>query len=156
MTNIKKKVIFLISMRVVLKSCFGQLSSAVFFLFLSLLSFSSCNSNKEETPVIPPVTSPLSGGYIGYGVITSSFTHVLADPSDNSESLGYLRRGSLVKILRRQLLNTTDGFISWVFVDDSEQDLPAAGAHSGWLKEEVMDIYSSHGQARTAAEFMLK
>ena len=163
MTKTEKNDIFLISMRIMPNSRIGQLIKLILCFLILLhtalvvLSLSSCNSKKEEIPVIPPVTSPLSGGYIGYGVITSSFTHVLSDPSDNSESLGYLRRGSLVKILRRQLINTSDGFISWVYVDDSEQDSAGTSpAHSGWLKEEVMEIYSSQGQARTAAETILK
>jgi len=141
-----------------MKSRLGQLS----FLTLNLIIFifTSCNSNKEEIPVIPPVTSPLSGEYIGFGVITSSFTHILADPSDNSGSLGYLRRGSLVKILRRQIINTSDGYVSWVYIDDSGYDsnnsAGSAAFQAGWLKEDVMEIYSVEGQAKTAAEFILR
>ncbi|MCL2276354.1 MAG: hypothetical protein FWC21_00505 [Treponema sp.] len=145
-------------MRIILKCRFGQLSFKIMAVLILILS--SCSSNKEETPVIPPVTSPLSGEYIGFGVITSSFTHILADPSDNSGSLGYLRRGSLVKILRRQIINTSEGFISWVFIDngahDSNNQAGPSAFQAGWLKEDVMDIYAVEGQARTAAEFILR
>ena len=129
-------------MRLHLKRVKGQLS-----IFLFVFLFISCTANREEAPVIPPETSPLSRGYIGFGVITDSFTHISADPSENSTSLGYLRRGSLVKIIRRQTIKVTGGFVSWVLIDAEQQ---------GGLKEEVMDIYDHEGQAVTAAEQTIK
>ena len=123
-----------------LKHKISQLS-----LFICLLILFSCNAGKEESPVIPPLTSPLSRDYIGFGVITASFTHVTSEPADNSVSLGYLRRGSLVRVLRRQSIRSAGSFISWVLIEGNQQ---------GWLKEEVMNIYESEGQARTAAESM--
>ena len=138
-------------MRLSLKSRLGQL----FFPLCFLVIYSGCTANKDESPVIPPVTSPLTGNYIGYGVITTSFTHITLDPSESSESLGYLRRGSLVKVVRRLLIRTSDGFISWVLID-GEQNLSGVEVQSGWLKEDVMDIYTYESQARTASESMLK
>jgi len=135
-------------MRITFKRSVGQLICFKCSLFLLLLLIlSSCTSNKEESPVIPPVTSPLTRDYIGYGVITASFTHINEDPSEASSSLGYLRRGSLVRIVRRQVLNAQDGFTSWVLTDGEQQ---------GWLKEDVIDIYTSQRQAMTASESMLK
>lgn len=92
---------------------------------------------------MPPVTAPLSRNYIGYGVITDSFTHITVDPQENSISLGYLRRGSLVRIIRRQIVKTDSGFQTWVLTDEPQY---------GWLKEDVMGIYNSEGQAKTASE----
>lgn len=132
-------------MRIAVKCILGQLS-----LLLFAVCVFSCSSNREDAPVIPPLTSPLSRDYIGFGVITSSFTHISADPSENSVSLGYLRRGSLVKIIRRQVLKTPDGFVSWVLIDGNRD------IHSGWLREDVMDIYNSERQARTASESALR
>ncbi|MCL2214772.1 MAG: hypothetical protein FWC06_06115 [Treponema sp.] len=137
-----------------LKSLLGQLSRlnfSFFLIFLTLYIF-SCSANREETPVVPPETSPLTGGYIGFGVITASFTHISIDPAENSESLGYLRRGSLVKVIRRQIIRTLDGFVSWVFIEGEQGSGERAGDQSGWLKEEVMEIYSNESQARTASE----
>jgi hypothetical protein len=125
-------------MRITAKSCFGQL-----LLLIVIISLCSCGIKKDENPVIPPVTSPLSRDYIGYGVITDSFTHISEDPAEDSRSMGYLRRGSLVKIIRRQAVKTTSGFVSWVLIDDQQH---------GWLKEEVMDIYDSESKAKTASE----
>lgn len=93
--------------------------------------------------LIPPVTSPFSRNYIGFGVITESFTHVLSDPSEDSSPTGYLRRGSLVRIIRRQTVKNAGIFTSWVFIE---------GNQNGWLKEDVMDIYESENQAKTASE----
>lgn len=131
-------------MRITVKNSFGQL---FLLLFTAALALSSCAAKKEELPLIPPETSPLSHDYIGYGVVNNSFTHVTADPSEDSPSQGYLRRGSLVRIVRRQAVKTGNVFVSWVLVEDTQH---------GWLKEEVVDIYSSESQARTAAESMTR
>jgi len=145
MTKIGKKGIFGIDMIIQLKRRLSQLSvfSCLFPVLFCLLTFFSCTRNREEAPVIPPLTSPLTRDYIGYGVITASFTHINEDPAENSASLGYLRRGTLVKIIRRQVIRTPGGFVSWVLTDGEQQ---------GWLREDVMDIYNNESQARTASE----
>jgi hypothetical protein len=112
---------------------------------LLLLALCTCTAKKEEASVIPPVTSPFSKDYIGFGVITESFTHILSDPIEDSVSTGYLRRGSLVRILRRQTIKNAGFFTSWVLIE---------GGQHGWLKEEVMDIYDNENQAKTASESM--
>jgi len=149
MTKNGKTAIFFIDMRIALKRLFGQLSGKRLFfpVFLYFVLLLSCTGKKEELPVIPPVTSPLSRDYIGFGVITDSFTHVTADPADNSPSLGYLRRGSLVRVIRRQVISTPEGFVSWVLTEGNQQ---------GWLKEDVMDIFNNESQARTASESLSK
>jgi hypothetical protein len=118
-----------------------------FLLLFCVISMCSCGIRREEGPVVPPVTSPLSRNYIGYGVITASFTHITADPAEDSPSLGILRRGSLVRVIRRQTVRTARGFTSWVLIDDHQH---------GWLKEEVMNIYNSESQARTASESVFR
>jgi hypothetical protein len=125
-------------MRITLNHLLGQLFLAGF-----ILTICACTGRREEVLVVPTVTSPLSRDYIGYGVITASYTHVTSDPADNSPSIGYLRRGSFVRILRRQSIKTPSGFQSWVLID---------GDNYGWLMENVMDIYDNEDQARTASE----
>ncbi len=142
MTKIFKAVIFFINMRIASKHIFGQL-----LILLCIAALCACSARKDDVPVIPPLTSPLSGDYIGYGVITDSFTHITSEPSEDSQSLGYLRRGSLVRITKRQTVRTGNAFVSWVQME-SEQN--------GWLKEEVMNIYSSESQAKIASESVLK
>jgi hypothetical protein len=111
------------------------------FVFLSCILFISCGSKKEEMPIIPPVTSPLSGDYIGFGVITASYTHLMAQPEENAASAGYLRRGTIVEIVRR--ISGASG--DWVFVGVSP---------GGWLREDVMEIYDSEVKAKTAAQLI--
>lgn len=142
MTKTVKTAIFFINMRIAMKHVFSQLM----ILFFTAILF-SCFAKKDESPVIPPVTSPLSRDYIGFGVITASFTHIMADPDQNSPSLGYLRRGSLVRILRRQTVKSGGVFTSWVLTEGTQQ---------GWLKEEVLSIYETESQAKTASESILK
>jgi len=153
-------------MRITVTIPFSQLRILLLLSFLLIIfNFSACKANKEEKPVIPPVTSPLTREYIGFGVITSSFTHITEDPAEDSRSLGYLRRGSLVRIIRRQIIKTQDEYVSWVLADgkqdESEDDkLSAPGTAKlpapGWLKEDVMEIYDSESKARTASESILK
>ena len=139
-------------MRIAFNNGIGQLSLINKFLFFIVcaLLFSACNVKKEDGPVIPPITAPLSREYIGYGVITASFTHLTANPEEGSPSIGYLRRGSLVRIVRRQTIKTQNVFVTWVLTDGTADDTNTAG----WLKDEVMDIYDNESQARTASESM--
>jgi hypothetical protein len=142
MTKNIKAGIFFINMRVTVKYTLGQ---AIIFL-LALLQI-ACNIKKDETPVIPPETSPLSRDYIGFGVINSSYTYLTEDPSADSVSLGYLRRGSIVRVVRRQAVKTGSGSVLWVYID---------GTQRGWLKEDAMVIYDSETRAKTASESMLQ
>ena len=144
-TNIPNNDVLFINKRIDVKRSLGQLSFIIILISLFIYLLFSCGTKKEEIQVIPPVTSPLSGDFIGFGVITESFTHVTADPSQDSPSIGYLRRGSRVRIIRRQIIKTQGGFISWVLTDSQQQ---------GWLKEDVMDIYSNENQAITASELL--
>jgi len=113
----------------------------------------SCNNRNNDNTVILPATSPLTREYIGFGVITSSFTHLNSEPSEESPSFGYIRRGSLVKIIKRQTVRTPDGFVTWVLTDEITQGNTSV---SGWLKEEVMDIFTNENQAKTASESMTR
>ena len=142
-----------INKRIAVKYTVSQLTGLSFLLLILLCLLSSCGSRREEIPVIPPVTSPLSREYIGFGVITASFTHITSEPSQDSLSIGYLRRGSLIRIVRRQTIRTQSGFVSWVLTDGTTA---GESVTPGWLREDVMDIYSSESQARTASEYILK
>jgi len=130
------------------------LSSQVCRIVVLLILLSACGRKKEETPVIPPLTSPLSQSFIGYGVVNVSYTRVSAQPeednsagnlAEDSSSPGYLRRGSVVCIVRRRLVKNQEKPESWVLV---------SGSCTGWLKESLVDIYDTESQARTASESM--
>jgi len=132
---------------------YGQACGVVFLLFFLL----ACNGKKEETPVIPPLTSPLSQSFIGYGVVNVSYTRVIAHPEEDGlegvvpaegASGSYLRQGSVVRILQRRQIRTQDKLESWVQVDGANAD------SVGWLRESLVDIYDSESQARTASESM--
>jgi hypothetical protein len=127
-------------MRITANSAIGQA-----FICIGIFALCACNVKTAEDPVIPPVTSPLSRDYIGYGVITASFTHYKEEPSESGDTLGYLRRGTLVKIIRRQWVKSGDVQLTWVLTEGKQQ---------GWLNEKDMDIYDSESKAKTAAEFM--
>jgi len=96
---------------------------------------------------MPPPTSPLSQAYIGYGVINVSYTRVNSTPDDEGDSPGYLRRGSVVRIVERRLLRSEAAGESWVNVE---------GAFNGWLRESLVDIYDNEPQAQTASNAIIK
>ena len=94
---------------------------------------------------MPPITSPLTQAQIGYGVVNVSYTRINADPQENSVSPGYLRQGSVVRIIERRLIHHDEKSESWVL---------AEGAYTGWLRESQVDIYDNEPQAETASKSM--
>jgi hypothetical protein len=120
------------------------------FLFASFMMFvpGACGGKTGEIPVIPPVTPPLSRPVIGYGVVIVSYTHLVREPGEGGIALGYLRRGSLIRILERRIIRPGENAESWVLVERPQ------GQDRGWLKESVVDIYDNEFQANTAAEPM--
>jgi hypothetical protein len=144
MTKPEKTGIFFTNMRIGVHHHYR--ASGVLFL-LMVLVLNSCNRKNEDILITPPVTPPLSRQLIGYGVINVSYTHVVEAAESGAPSLGYLRRGSIVKVIeRRPLVNVVAGNVeSWVLVE---------GNFQGWLTESVVDIYDNESQARTAAGSM--
>jgi len=140
----------------------GQAYWALFLLFF----LAACSGKKEETPVIPPLTSPLSQSFVGYGVVNVSYTRLAAAPEEDglegkasegaasgwAGNTSYLRQGSVVRILQRRQVKNQDKLESWVQVDGSGAG--STGAGLGWLRESLVDVYDSEGQARTASESM--
>jgi hypothetical protein len=115
----------------------------------------SCKKN-DEIRLVPPPTPPLSREEIGYGVVNVSYTHVVDKPDSRGFSLGYLRRGSVVRILeRRGGGQGRPGVVPepWALVEGRR----GTGLDSqGWLPESVISIYPTEAQARTAAESLLQ
>ncbi|MDR1566693.1 MAG: hypothetical protein LBS48_05360 [Treponema sp.] len=108
--------------------------------------------NDEDLPLNPPPTNPLARAFIGYGVVNASFTHVLEEPKQDSPSLGYLRRGSLVTILERRSVTVSDRSEAWLLI--SADQGASGGVIQGWLREAVVDVYDNESRARTASEAM--
>lgn len=114
-------------------------------VLISLIILGSCTRSSDDIPLVPPPTPPLSRNFLGYGVVTASYTRVLGEPVREAESLGYLRRGSLVRVLERRQVDRRGTFESWVLVE---------GTYRGWLAEDMVRIYDSEVQAKTASESM--
>jgi hypothetical protein len=123
------------------------------FVLLLPFFFLFCSRSSEETPVIPPPTNPLVREFIGYGVVNDSFIHVVNEPRQDGASLGYLRKGSLVKIMERRILNNRGNPEIWVLVDAQYSGVPE-GQIQGWLGERSLSIFNNEVQAVTAAEAM--
>ena len=123
------------------------------FVWLFPLFLLFCSRGAEETPVIPRPTNPLIREFIGYGVVNVSFIHVVNEPRQDGTSLGYLRRGSLVKITERRILRNRGNSEIWVLVDAQYPGAPE-GKISGWLEENSIVVFDTEVQALTAAEAM--
>jgi hypothetical protein len=88
-------------------------------------------------------------------------------PDNRGLSLGYLRRGSVVRVLERriggqgaagqgtagQASQSTEGAELWALVEGRDgMSLDS----QGWLPESALDIYPTAAQAQTAAESLLQ
>jgi len=118
----------------------------VFLAAFVSLSLSACNLKKDGELLSPPITFPLSQSYIGYGVINVSYTRLNADIEDNSASAGYLRQGSVVRIIERRMVKSEGKTEAWVLAEQVD------GNTKGWLRESLMDIYGNESQAVTASK----
>jgi len=112
------------------------------------LSLTACFLKKEEKPVSLPLTFPLSQSYIGYGVINVSYTRLSSDIEESGASAGYLRQGSVIRIIERRLVKNEGKTETWVLVVGTA----AQASVKGWLKESLIDIYSNENQAITASK----
>jgi hypothetical protein len=145
----EKGYIFHTMRRVKLSLCRRQVKTALLCAVLCI----SCSKGAGELPLIPPTTDPLNREFIGYGVVNASFIHVSTGPGQEGVSLGYLRKGALVRILERRAVPNRQNVELWLLVD-AEAPTSPDGKISGWLSEQDADIYDNEGRARTASKAM--
>jgi hypothetical protein len=134
--------------------CHGQ----VFFLALLVVSCTGKTvfspPKKNGSAIAPPPTPLLSRSVIGYGVVGVTYTVILSEPSPSGFSLGHLRKGDILEIVERRRVNNSGLTESWVLVRDLlNGDSLKGGGASGWLRENVIQIYDNEARARTAARF---
>ena len=127
--------------------------SLLFLLVLPVL-FAGCSRTQEELPLVPPLTNPLSREYIGYGVVNGSFVHLLNEPGAEGVSQGYLRRGTVVRILERKALSEKEKTELWVLAEGNYDG--QGNVSRGWLEETTVEIYDSESRAKTASKAMIK
>jgi hypothetical protein len=134
-------------------------------VMIAALSGFSCDK-QDELRLAPPSTPPLSREEVGYGVVHVSYTHVVDKPDNQGLSLGYLRRGAVVRVLERRIGGQGAGGQQagqstdregapefWALVEGRDgMSLDS----QGWLPESVIDIYPTAAQAQTAAESLLQ
>jgi hypothetical protein len=117
----------------------------LFFVLLALACAFSCRGRNERFIVEPPATHPLLQPIVGYGVVNASYAQALEKPERGGTSLGYLRRGAVVRIIERRVVKGRDASQSWVLVE---------GSGRGWLAEDAVDIYDTEQKAATASQAM--
>ena len=123
---------------------------AVIILFL----FAACNRSANELPVMPPSTNPLAREYIGFGVVTASFAHVLSEQGSAGVSQGSLRRGTVVRIQERTQIFNQGRSETWVLAESTQEE--SGTISRGWLPETSLDIFNSEGRANTASRNMIQ
>ena len=130
----------------------GRFRLPVMLLMCSMAFVSGCSRSAEELLVVPPATHPLIREYIGYGVVNVSFTHLLSEPGSAGASIGYFRRGTVVRIIERRSVNAKSSADSWVL---AEGNYEGGGTVSrGWIEEATLEIYNSEAMAKTASKAM--
>ncbi|MDR0401288.1 MAG: hypothetical protein LBH51_10175, partial [Treponema sp.] len=100
-------------------------------LIIAALFCCSCHK-KAELRLAPPSTPPLSREEVGYGVGHVSYTHVVDKPDSRGLSLGYLRRGSVVRVLERRIAGQ-DGAPEWWALVEGRGGMSLDSR--GWLPE---------------------
>ena len=139
-------------MRVRYFAVYYQLLFPLVFSGIFMIALASCRRGSEELPVLPPATHPLSREYIGFGVVNVSFTHLLDEGGAAGVSLGYLRRGTVVRIIERRHIVSRGSEETWVFVEGNYQG--SGSVSNGWLPETALVIYDSESRANTASRTM--
>ena len=127
-----------------------SLKLALICYFIFSLFLSGCRRSSEELPVTPPATNPFAREYIGYGVVNVSFTHLRSESGPDGVSQGYLRRGTVVRILERVKVNSRGSSVSWVLAESNYRGPGAVS--SGWLEEADLVIYDNENRANTASK----
>jgi hypothetical protein len=119
------------------------------FLLLVSVFFFGCNRSPSELPVLPPATHPLTREFIGFGVVIISFTHILSEPGSTGASQGYLRRGTVVRVIERRQINNLGRSELWVLVEGNYKT--PGSVSCGWLDEATLVIYDRESRALTAS-----
>jgi len=112
---------------------------------VALTLATACTGRRNDIPVLPPETSPLSQSYVGYGVINVLYTRLSTETTTASPAAGHARMGTVVRIHERRLVREGETTESWLLVE---------GETTGWIREELVNVYANISQARTAAEAM--
>ena len=130
-----------------------QLYYLLFLIFCPIIFF-GCIRSSDELPVVPPATNPLAREFIGFGVVNISFAHMLSEPNPSGVSQGYIRRGTVVRIIeRRQVINRGLSEL-WVLAEGNYQT--QGNISRGWLQETSLEIYNSETRANTASRRMIQ
>jgi hypothetical protein len=129
---------------------YGKRFSVFVILIISLVS--SCDRSSRDLFVTPPASNPLTRNYVGYGVVTVSFTHLLSEPAPTSSSEGHLRRGTVLRVIERRQVTNQGNSQSWVLAETDY--LPPAAISRGWLLETNVQIFDRQSRALTASRAM--
>jgi hypothetical protein len=119
----------------------------VIIIFYVSLSSVACFLSSPESKLHPPATFPLSRSVLGYVVITDSYTQLLDRRGSEGVSLGVLRKGTILPVLERRLMQGEAKTESWIYV---------AAEEKGWIRESSGQVFQTEGQAKTALRNLLQ
>jgi len=111
---------------------------------LALLLAASC-ARRIPPPVLPPETIPLSHEYVGYGVVNALYARLGTGASDAAPAAGHARMGTVARILERRLVMDGGRRESWLLIEAEA---------TGWIREDLVDVFANAAQARAAAQAM--
>ena len=119
---------------------------------ICLSSLTACRRSTEELPVSPPATHPLAREFIGFAVVNASFAHLFNEPGPQGQSLSYLRRGTVLRVLERRMVTNRGNLESWLLAEANYQE--GASVSQGWLPEATIEFFTAEAQAHTASRAM--
>lgn len=127
-----------------------QLRSAKFFLFaflvLAVLGMASCSRLREGSLKLE--ANPILTGGIGWAVVKDAYVRLKEGPSDSTQDIDHLRRGSVYRLDAREFGTGDDQ--AGPDAREMWYGVEAEGA-KGWVRESELDIYASQAQAKKAA-----
>ncbi len=117
------------------------------FLVALIFSSSSCFLSSPEKELRPPATFPLTRATLGYVLITDTYTQLLDSLGKNSVSLGVLRKGAILPVFERSIVQNENKAERWILVMAQEK---------GWIRESSGLLFATEAQAKTALNSMQK
>jgi hypothetical protein len=118
-----------------------------------LVLAASCKDKANDYTIEPPETPLFVKDGVGYGVVTVSFAHILAEPPPAPpEPAGLIRKGGVVLVIARRNIWVEAGVGRlWALVEIQNKEL---GSVLGWLPGESFEFYESLPKAETASARM--
>jgi hypothetical protein len=112
-------------------------------LLLIILVLVSCTKPVEHKPIVLPYTPILSSGS-NWGVVISNYSRVKESPSESSDMLTSLTKGTVVEVLFLSRTLENDEIISWYHTNIE--------GSKGWIMKDDLKVFELREEAADYSE----